>query len=91
MTIAIPSTVLAVASYKRTPYIKALAVIFIGAALIGGSSFYVFSLVTPKISTPANEALNGTRVGNTTGTDFIAKQDASPVLALSGLYGHAKS
>src|SRR5215207_10114613 len=92
MTIAIPSTVLAVASYKRTPYIKALAVIFIGAALIGGSSFYVFGLVTPKVSNPANEDLNGTReVGNTTSIDFIAKQDASPVMALSGLYGYAKS
>src|ERR687894_626754 len=91
MIIAIPSTVLAVASYKRTPYIKALAVIFIGAALIGGSSFYVFGLVTPKVDNPANEDLNGTRVGNTTSIDFIAKQDASPVLALSGLYRHAKS
>lgn len=91
MTIAIPSTVLAVASYKRTPYIKALAVIFIGAALIGGSSFYVFGLVTPKVNNPANEDLNATRVGNTTSIDFIAKQDASPVLALSGLYRHAKS
>lgn len=91
MTIAIPSTVLAVASYKRTPYIKALAVIFIGAALIGGSSFYVFGLVTPKVSNPADEDLDGTRVGNTTSIDFIAKQDPSPVLALSGWYGYAKS
>jgi plastocyanin len=62
MIISIPATVLAVASYKRTPYIKALAVIFIGAAVIGGASFYVFGLVTPKIpATPAN-------AGNTTTT-----------------------
>lgn len=91
MTIAIPSTVLAVASYKRTPYIKALAVIFIGAALIGGSSFYVFGLVTPKVNNPANEDLDGTRVGNTTSIGFTSKQDPSPVLALSGWYGYAKS
>jgi hypothetical protein len=91
MTIAIPSTVLAVASYKRTPYIKALAVIFIGAALIGGSSFYIFGLVTPKTSNPANENSNGTRVGNTTNIDFITKQEASPSFALYGLYGYVKS
>jgi hypothetical protein len=61
MIIAIPSTVLAVASYKRTPYIKALAVIFIGAALVGGSSFYAFGLVTPKIDSSSLQEGNSTR------------------------------
>jgi plastocyanin len=64
MIISIPATVLAVASYKRTPYIRALAVIFIGAAVVGGASFYVFGLVTPKSATPPN-AGNTTTAGQT--------------------------
>src|SRR5919199_5742865 len=48
LVISIPAMVLAVASYKRSPYIKALAVIFIGAAIVGGSTFYIFGLVSPK-------------------------------------------
>ncbi|MDQ3838794.1 MAG: hypothetical protein M3297_05955 [Thermoproteota archaeon] len=78
MTIAIPSAVLAVASYRRTPYIKALAVIFIGAAVIGASSFYVFGLVTPKVSNPAGE--NSTSAGrqNTTSVNIDAAQELSP-------------
>jgi plastocyanin len=54
--ISIPAAVLTVASYKRTPYIKALAVIFIGAAIVGGASFYVFGLATPK---PPGSQTNG--------------------------------
>jgi plastocyanin len=53
--ISIPATVLTVAAYKRTPYIKALAVIFVGAAIVGGSTFYAFGLVTPKPAPPAEE------------------------------------
>ncbi|HEX9320153.1 MAG TPA: cupredoxin domain-containing protein [Nitrososphaeraceae archaeon] len=48
LIISIPATVLSVASYKRTPYFNALAIIFIGAAIVGGSTFYVFGLVSPK-------------------------------------------
>jgi plastocyanin len=48
LIISIPATVLTVASYKRTPYFKAIAVIFIMSAVVGGSTFYVFGLVTPK-------------------------------------------
>src|ERR671935_2129394 len=59
--ISIPATVLTVASYKRTPYIKALAVIFIGAAVVGGASFYIFGLATPKAS--SSQTSGG---GNTT-------------------------
>jgi plastocyanin len=63
MLISIPATVLVVASYKRTPYIKALAVIFIGAAIVGGSVFYAFGLVTPK--TPSGgEEQKGKTIGN---------------------------
>ncbi|HET6727396.1 MAG TPA: cupredoxin domain-containing protein [Nitrososphaeraceae archaeon] len=48
LIISIPATVLTVASYKRTPYFKAIAVIFVIAAVVGASTFYVFGLVTPK-------------------------------------------
>ncbi|HYZ94477.1 MAG TPA: hypothetical protein VE566_01830, partial [Nitrososphaeraceae archaeon] len=81
----IPSSVLAVASYRRTPYIKALAVIFIGAAVIGGSSFYIFGLVTPKVSGPAAE--NSTEIGaeNTTNVKLNVVQEELTSLALTGL------
>jgi hypothetical protein len=78
MTIAIPSAVLAVASYRRTPYIKALAVIFIGAAVIGASSFYVFGLVTPKVSNPAGEISTSAGRQNTTSVNIDAAQELSP-------------
>jgi plastocyanin len=63
MLISIPATVLVVASYRRTPYIKALAVIFIGAAIVGGSVFYAFGLVTPKAPSAGDEE-QGKRVSN---------------------------
>src|ERR671930_1317516 len=68
MIISIPATVISVASYKRTPYIKALAVIFIGAAIVGGVSFYVFGLVSPK--TPTTPASGG----NTSTSEQTAAQ-----------------
>ena len=55
LLIAIPATVLTVASYRRTPYIKTLAVIFIGAAIVGGSTFFAFGLVTPKAPSAVEE------------------------------------
>jgi hypothetical protein len=85
MTIAIPSSVLVVASYRRTPYIKALAVIFIGAAVIGGSSFYIFGLVTPKVSDPAGENSTGVGAKNTTNIEFNVVQEELTSLALTGL------
>ena len=52
LIISIPAAVLAVASYRQVPYLKALAVIFIAASVVGGSTFYAFGLVTPKPSVP---------------------------------------
>jgi plastocyanin len=75
LIISIPATVLAVASYKRSPYFKAIAVIFIGAAIVGGSSFYVFGLVTPKVS--QEQTSQGTSqeqnsdVGNSTNATMV--------------------
>ncbi|HEX6281785.1 MAG TPA: plastocyanin/azurin family copper-binding protein [Nitrososphaera sp.] len=55
LIISIPATVLAVASYRGTQYLKAMAVIFIAAAVVGGSTFYAFGLVTPKPPVPEEE------------------------------------
>jgi plastocyanin len=65
--ISIPAAVLTVASYKRTPYIKALAVIFIGAAVVGGASFYIFGLATPKASSSQTNGGGNTTATTTTG------------------------
>ena len=56
LIISIPATVLAVASYRGVPYLKAMAVIFIGAAIVGGSTFHAFGLVTPKPPAEEEEA-----------------------------------
>src|SRR5215211_6400386 len=55
LIISIPATVLAVASYRGVQYLKPLAVVFISAAIVGGTTFYAFGLVTPKASVPAGE------------------------------------
>jgi plastocyanin len=55
LIISIPATVLAVASYRGAQHLKAMAVIFIGAAIVGGSTFYAFGLVTPKPPAPEEE------------------------------------
>ena len=55
LIISIPATVLAVASFRQVPYLKALAVIFIGASVVGGVTFYAFGLVAPRPPAPAEE------------------------------------
>src|ERR671918_683817 len=59
LIISIPATVLAVASYRGTQYLKAMAVIFVGAAVVGGLTFYAFGLVTPKPPAPEEEQQEG--------------------------------
>ena len=66
LLISIPATVLAVASYRGAQYLKAMAVIFIGAAIVGGSTFYAFGLVTPKPPISEEEQQEG---AETTATD----------------------
>src|SRR5437588_7131615 len=51
--IAVPASVLTVASFRQSPYVKALAVIFISAAVVGGLTYYAFGLATPKVAVPA--------------------------------------
>jgi plastocyanin len=60
LIISIPAAVLAVASYRQVPYLKALAVIFVSAAVVGGSTFYAFGLVTPKPPAAEEEGKNAT-------------------------------
>jgi plastocyanin len=55
LIISIPATVLAVASYRGVQYLKPMAVIFISAAIVGGTTFYAFGLVTPKAPVPEGE------------------------------------
>jgi plastocyanin len=69
MVIAIPATVIIVASYKESPYVKAISVIFIAAAVVGGGTFYAFGLVSPKVPSE-EEAVQGQEgAGNMSSTD----------------------
>src|SRR5215210_1293851 len=54
LIISIPATVLAVVSYRGAQYLKPLAIIFVSAAIVGGSTFYAFGVVAPK-PPPAEE------------------------------------
>lgn len=55
MVISIPAAVLAYASYKRIPYLKPLAIIFISGSIVAGITFYAFGLVAPKPPAPPVE------------------------------------
>lgn len=55
LIISIPAAVLAYASFKRVPYLKALAIIFISASIVGGITFYAFGLAAPKPPAPEVE------------------------------------
>jgi plastocyanin len=77
LLIAIPATVLTVASYRRTPYIKTIAVIFIGAAIVGGSTFFAFGLVTPQAPSVAEEEGVGGGEGGAGGGEETAGDDGN--------------
>src|SRR5919202_3594482 len=86
--ISIPAAVLSVASYKRTPYIKALAVIFIGAAVVGGASFYIFGLATPKASSSqTNAGANSTNASSSGTTASQPPPNLSQIVKVSILPG----
>jgi plastocyanin len=86
--ISIPAAVLSVASYKRTPYIKALAVIFIGAAVVGGASFYLFGLATPKASSSqTNGGGNSTNASSSGTTASQPPPNLSQIVKVSILPG----
>jgi plastocyanin len=76
LIIAIPATVLAVASYRGSQYLKAMAVIFVGAAVVGGATFYAFGLVTPK--PPVAEEEQEQEGAETAPADEPAEEPAAP-------------
>src|SRR5919112_4487603 len=87
LIISIPATVLAVASYRGAQYLKPMAVIFVGAAIVGGSTFYAFGLVTPKppvteeeleedAETPATEETSAPPPVNTIAARILAGASA---------------
>jgi plastocyanin len=69
MVIAIPATVIIVASYKESPYVKAISVIFVAAAVVGGGTFYVFGLVSPKAPSEQDAVQGQDGGGNASSTD----------------------
>jgi plastocyanin len=84
MVIAIPATVIIVASYKESPYVKAIAVIFVAAAVVGGGTFYIFGLVSPKVPSEQDAvqgqegAGNASSAGsNASSTESLASANAS--------------
>jgi plastocyanin len=85
MVIAIPATVIIVASYKESPYVKAITVIFIAAAVVGGGTFYIFGLVSPKV--PSEEdAVQGQE-----GTENMSTTDGNVSTAGSATSGNVSS
>ncbi len=86
LIIAIPAALLSVASYKRTPYFKNLAVIFIVAAIVGGSYFFALGLVAPKSPTPAEESTQQTN--NSTQVTKITKMVNATILAGASAQGN---
>lgn len=80
MVVAIPATVIIVASYKDSPYVKAITVIFIAAAVVGGGTFYIFGLVSPKVPSE-QDAVQGQEGGGnmstTGGNASSAESEAS--------------
>ncbi len=61
--IFLPVSILAVASYKKTPYLRNLSVVLVGVAIVGGSAFYILSAVVPKSS--AQTGQNGAILSTT--------------------------
>jgi plastocyanin len=55
LIISIPAAVLAFASYKRVPYLKAIAIIFVSGSVVAGATFFAFGLVAPKPPVQAEE------------------------------------
>ena len=87
MVIAIPATVIIVASYKGSPYVKAISVIFIAAAVVGGGTFYVFGLVSPKVQSEQDAVQGQAGSGNTSSTSGNASNatgsNSGPVVSVS--------
>lgn len=88
LLISIPATILTVASYKRTPYFKAIAVIFVIAAVVGGSTFYVFGLVAPKAQQEENIENTAAKSNETTSVRNITNPVKASILPGASAQGN---
>jgi plastocyanin len=77
--IFIPVSVLAVASYKRTPYLRYMAVILIGISIAGGSLFYASGLIIPKSAEKP--------VQNSSATTSLELPKGAPIVKVTILAG----
>jgi plastocyanin len=75
MIIFIPLSILALASYKKTPYLRNLGIILIGVAIMGGSVFYALG-VAPKSSAQAGHNVTGIVSHIPTGTNVTLSKGA---------------
>jgi len=85
MIIFIPVSILALASYKKTPYLRNLGIILIGVAIVGGSTFYALGVVAPKSSAQAGHNVTGI-THNATATNVTLSKGA-PVRMVTILPG----
>jgi plastocyanin len=53
--IFLPISILALASYKKTPYIRNLSLVLVGIAIVGGFTFYALGVIVPKSSAQAGQ------------------------------------
>jgi plastocyanin len=64
--IFLPISILAFASYKKTPYMRNLTIVLVGIAIVGGSTFYALGVIVPKSSaqTGQNSTSSSTNIKN---------------------------
>jgi plastocyanin len=86
MIIFIPVSILALASYKKTPYLRNLGIILIGVAIVGGSTFYALGVVAPKSSALAGQNGTGSTAHNATATNVTLSKGA-PITRVTILPG----
>ena len=68
MIIFVPVSILAIASFKKTPYLRNLGIILIGVAIVAGSTFYALG-VAPKSSAQPGHNVTGIITHNATATN----------------------
>lgn len=85
MIIFVPVSILAIASFKKTPYLRNIAIVLIGVAIVGGSAFYALG-VAPKSSAQPGHNVTGIITHNATSTNVTLSKSA-PIRMVSILPG----
>ena len=75
MIIFVPVSILAIASFKKTPYLRNLGIILIGVAIVAGSTFYALG-VAPKSSAQPGHNVTGIITHNATATNVTLSKGA---------------